>query len=275
VPVSGQLSVGAHVLLDRPAYEGDPQTALHLPFEEVTFPSELGPLGAWQLPEPRSTWAIYTHGFRSSRQEALRFLPALVSVGLPTLVIQYRNDLGVAASVSGHYDFGLSEWRDLEAAARYALAHGAHDVVLFGISMGGGIAVSFLYHSTLADHVRAVVLDSPMLDLAAVVDLGGERSGQPPGLMLVGKLITAGRFGVDWRGLDYVSRASELHVPILLIHGDEDTQVPISTSEAFARARPDIVTFVRVAGASHAAASNSDPEAYDRILTDFLRKSID
>jgi hypothetical protein len=241
-PVSGQLAVGEDVLLDRKAFDGDPLTARHLPFEEVTFPSELGPLGAWRLSGSRSTWAIYVHGHRATRISSLRVLPTLVNAGLPTLVIQYRNDDGVAPSASGHYDFGLSEWRDLEAAVRYALGEGASDVVLIGPSMGGGIIVNFLYRSALAEKVRAAILEAPMLDFGAVIDFGAERRNLPPLLTWLGKTVAAWRFGIDWKALDYVATADRLHVPILLFHGDADRTVPIRTSDALAAARPDIVT---------------------------------
>jgi alpha-beta hydrolase superfamily lysophospholipase len=273
-PVSGQLAVGEDVLLDRKAFDGDPLTARHLPFEEVTFPSELGPLGAWRLSGSRSTWAIYVHGHRATRISSLRVLPTLVNAGLPTLVIQYRNDDGVAPSASGHYDFGLSEWRDLEAAVRYALGEGASDVVLIGPSMGGGIIVNFLYRSALAEKVRAAILEAPMLDFGAVIDFGAERRNLPPLLTWLGKTVAAWRFGIDWKALDYVATADRLHVPILLFHGDADRTVPIRTSDALAAARPDIVTYVRLKDVTHAAAWNSDPAAYKRAVSDFLKRTL-
>jgi uncharacterized protein len=49
--------------------------------------------------------------------------------------------------------YGLTEWRDLAAAAQYALARGARRLLLVGYSMGGAIVVSFLEHSPLAARV--------------------------------------------------------------------------------------------------------------------------
>lgn len=46
--------------------------------------------------------------------------------------------------------------------------------------------------------------------------------------------------------------------------------MPVETSDALASARPDIVTYVRVAGASHVRAWNVDPEAYESAVGDFL-----
>jgi alpha/beta superfamily hydrolase len=64
-------------------------------------------------------------------------LPAVTELGLHCLIITYRNDLGALASPDGFHWYGLSEWRDLEGAARYAVEHGAENLILVGYSMGG------------------------------------------------------------------------------------------------------------------------------------------
>jgi len=107
-----------------------------------------------------------------------------------------------------------------------------------------------------------------------VIDFGAEHRNLPPLLTWLGKTVAGWRFGIDWRALDYVRQADRLHVPILLFHGDADRTVPIRTSDALAAARPDIVTYVRLKDVTHAAAWNSDPEAYDREVSDFLKRTL-
>jgi pimeloyl-ACP methyl ester carboxylesterase len=62
---------------------------------------------------------------------------------------------------------------------RYAQEHGADSVLLYGASMGGAIVASFLERSDLAGSVRGIVLDAPMLDLAATVEHGAAHSDLP------------------------------------------------------------------------------------------------
>ena len=108
------------------------------------------------------------------------------------MLITYRDDEGAPANPDGFHRHGLTEWKDLEAGAAYALAHGAEGLILVGYSMGGAIVTSFLYESSLREKVRGVILDSPMLDFSATVDHGaGQREGR--GLNHYGPL-RSGRF---------------------------------------------------------------------------------
>ncbi len=76
--------------------------------------------------------------------------------------------------------------------------------------------MKFLYESPLADKVAGVVMDAPMLDFNAPVDLGG-RDRHLPGMVISSvKWMTTARFGVNWKALDYLRDAGRLNVPIKL-----------------------------------------------------------
>jgi hypothetical protein len=126
-PVRGAVSAGTHVRIDGPAFEGDPLTARGLSFRRVTYPGELGLLGAWRIPGVSSTWAIFVHGMGQTGKESLRFLPPFTRAGLPVLVIEYRNDTGDPLG-----ERLLRIWRERvarpQAAVRYAMGEGAKHI---------------------------------------------------------------------------------------------------------------------------------------------------
>jgi pimeloyl-ACP methyl ester carboxylesterase len=272
--VRGTPTPGERIRLDGNYLDGDPATADGLPFDPITYQSDVGSLGAWRIAGASRTWAILIHGKGASRREMLRFLPSFAKVGLPMLVIDYRNDADAPLSASRFYDYGASEWHDVEAAAQYALNNGADSLVLYGISMGGAIATSFLSHSRLADRVRAVVLDAPVLSFADVVQFGAERRNLPSAVTWLGMSAAALRFGFSWDDLDYLEQAAKLKAPILLFHGDADRLVNVRTSRALSRARPDLVTYVEVPGATHARSWNVDPDKYDAAVVSFLARIL-
>ena len=268
--LDGELVVGEEVRFDKFAYPGDPAMAHSITFQEIKFASPLGELTAWQVDGSGETWVIFVHGKGASRREALRMLPVVEGKELPSLVITYRNDTGAPEDPSGYYWYGLTEWEDLEAAARYALDNGATGLVIVGYSMGGGIVANFLYRSPLAGQVVGVILDSPMLDLDATVDMAAENRNLPAFLTTITKVITSFRFGVDWDAMDYLDRASEISAPVLLFHGDADEKVPVSISERFAESRPDLVTYEVFAGAPHGGAWNVDSKRYEAVVGEFV-----
>jgi pimeloyl-ACP methyl ester carboxylesterase len=189
--------------------------------------------------------------------------------------MKYRNDAGAPASPDHIYHLGVTEWQDVQAGVRYALAHSASDVILYGYSMGGGVVEYFLHHSPYAGRVRAVVLDSPALDWNAVLDLQANQRSLPGILTVVGKRIVAYRLGLsNLDPLDATRSAASLRAPTLLFQGTKDTTIPVGPSAAFARARPDIVTYVVVPGAEHTQPWNVDPAAYDARLKAFLNRVL-
>jgi hypothetical protein len=138
--VVGYLVPDIDVGLDSHVYAGNPRQTLGLPYRSVGVPDELGPMPAWLIPPARGpgrTWAIVVHGHNDNRQNDLRIAPTLRAAGLTSLMISYRNDLGAPQSPDGLYHLGETEWRDVAAAAQYALRKGAENLVLIGYSMGG------------------------------------------------------------------------------------------------------------------------------------------
>jgi len=190
--------------------------------------------------------------------------------GLPTLLITYREDLGAPASPDGLHHMGLTEWRDLEAAARYALAHGAARLVLVGYSMGGALVAQFMQRSALAPRVASLILDAPVLDWRRTIEFNAEQMGLP-GFSAKPVEWTIGlRIEADWESLDALRHREDFQLPILLFHGDDDKVVPLATSEDFAAGLPGRVELHILPEAGHTESWNVAPRLYERRLSAFL-----
>jgi uncharacterized protein len=269
--LEGTLTPDQRVRVRSAAFPGDPSQAFGMAFSHVAYSSDLGRFPAWLVEGNDDTWVVFVHGKGASREEALRMLPVVNGLGFPSLVISYRNDPGAPRSPDGRYHFGDSEWRDLEGAVRFALDRDARDVVLVGYSMGGAIVAAFLQRSPLAGRVQGVILEAPVLDVGAAVDLEGANRGLPRVLTSFAKWLSSLRFGVDWHRWDRLDDAAEVQLPILLIHGDADDVAPIEVSDRLA-ARADTVTYLRVRDAGHVRAWNVDPDRYEGAVGDFLKR---
>ena len=265
--------VGATSRLDNFAYLGTPLD-LGLRYEVVQYGAALGLADAWLVCGSRARWLIHVHGKDGDPREVLRMLPAVSDLGFATLSISYTNDLDAPANARGRYDYGASEWRDVEGAVRYALDHGASQIVLAGHSMGGALVASFLLESDLASSVSAAILDAPMLDFRRTVAMGLEDGGVPKPLQPLPIWLTGVRFDLDWDRLDYAGRSADFDTPLLIFHGTDDNKTPIEASERLAEARPDLVTYERFEGAHHTGAWNVDPKRYDGAIRAFITSEL-
>lgn len=261
--------VGTMARLETGVWSGDPLQARRLPFTDVTFASPLGPMPAWYVAGSKRTWVITAHGYGASRLEPLRILPTLHALGLPILDISYRNDVGAPREVDHLYHLGDREWRDIEAAVKYASGHGARRVVLYGWSMGGALVEAFLQRSTSAARVSAVVLDAPVLDWRATLAQQSDNRGLPSIVPAVAEQIVHWRIGIRWSDFDLDDHPSLVAKPTLLFHGGQDTSVPIEPARRLAAASKR-VTFVEVPAAGHTQSWNVDPAGYSRRVTAFL-----
>lgn len=250
--------------------EGFPRGARRVFGERVREVEVRGPtqrLPAWFVPGRSRTWAVLVHGGRASRSEMFRLMRTTVASGLPSLDITYREDLD---NGGGTARLGETEWEDVEAAVQHALDRGARDVVLLGASMGGTLTAAFLERSDLADRVRAVVLDSPLLDAAGAVDAAADGWLAPAPVRWVGMRLVEARYGVDVGAADYVEDTSWLDVPALVLHGTSDGTVPAESSRRLAARAPDLVEAHFVDGAGHVESWNQGPRRYERWVRDFL-----
>jgi uncharacterized protein len=276
--------VGQLAGLERCCFLGDPAAALGSPVRDVIVPGPLGPLPAWYFPGRGSTFVIGVHGQNGTRRDLLRVIDIVRPLGLPALAVTYRNDQGAAPDPSGYHRYGQTEWTDLEAAVRWALAQGARNVVLVGQSMGAAIVAAFLARSPLAPRVSRVVLDAPMLDLHAAVGhqvdrfLGPRVSRRllpvarrlPAPLIWAAERMASARFGVDWTAASYLHETTWLTVPALVTHGDDDPRVPVSISVRLKERASCLVTFERFPGAGHLESWNTDRSRYTSLVQEFL-----
>lgn len=265
-------SIGTLVRWNKFVYQGDPQSAFGLAYEEVQISGPLGNLPAWFVPGEQETWVLLVHGHRATREESLRVLPTIAKLGFPALLMTYRNDTEAPENPDHLYHLGDTEWRDVEAGVRYSLAHGAQDIVLFGWSMGGCLVETFLHRSPDVAHIRAVVLDSPALNWQRILEIQVRSRHLPRWFAPIIKWMVAWRANIDFAALNYERPTGKILIPTLLFHGTADALVPVESSDLYAQARPDLVSYQRVEGADHTLVWNADPQAYEDALITFLQR---
>lgn len=180
---------------------------------------------------------VLVHGGPTSQGQAdwSTRVQAFVQRGWNVLQPDYRGSTGYgrayAQALAGHW--GDRDVADVAAGIRHADKEGWADtarVAIMGGSAGGMTAL--LVAAQYPDLVHAVVALYPVCDL---VDLAAATHRFESGytLRMVGPLPEAAD---TYRDRSPVSRAAEIRAPVLLLHGDADTSVPVGQSEAMAEA---------------------------------------
>lgn len=281
--LSGELKAGdkaswSGIFFSTPAEAG-------LAAMDVWVPTEVGLAPAWLIRSPvgpSTTWAIHIHGLGSPRAGTLRGAQVAAEAGLTSLVVTYRNDGEGPNLGTGRSGLGAVEADDVRAALRFARENGARNVVLFGWSMGAAIALQLARDSELGALVEGLVLESPVLDWVSTIKANCARAGLP---------ASAGALAFPWlsswplarsTGLpkpialsrfNWIARADELTVPILILHGTQDSSSPFEVSNRLSERRPDIVT-IEPFDADHTMSWNSDRERWRAVLLAWLDSSV-
>jgi alpha-beta hydrolase superfamily lysophospholipase len=268
VPAAEDKLVWSGYLLDTPALVSSS-------FEEVAIAADGDTRKAWYFPVAgATTWAIHVHGIHSSRQAILRAVPDTLSAGMSSLVIGYRGDVEDGRGLPA--TFGTDEWRDLDAAMRHAVDHGAERLVLVGWSMGATIALHAAARSTLRNRIDAMILVCPALDWFAALRAGAAKAGFPGLLGYLGALTLTipglARFAGLRKAIPrrWMRPTPPAGLPILLIHSSGDQDVPLEVSRRFAAKPGAAATLVEIAPCSHGMELNREPEVFHGSIARFL-----
>ncbi|NUU05607.1 alpha/beta fold hydrolase [Leifsonia sp. C5G2] len=260
---------------------------LGLPVNSVEIATDLGQAPAWVFPAPEGAgddrWVIQVHGWGATRQEGLRAVRVYHEAGFTCLLASYRNDGDAPESEDRRYGLGGTEWRDIEAAIGYAAEHGARSIVLMGWSMGGAVVLQTITRSRSLDLVTGIVLESPVIDWVDTLEYQGTLLRLPDMVTRAAmRLIESEWSGpitgqgapIDLRSMDFVARASELSLPMLILHSDDDGFVPSTGSRALAAARSDIVTLVSFDVALHTKLWNYDEAKWTAAIAGWLAEHL-
>ena len=186
------------------------------------------------------------------------------------LIAEDRGDLGAPRPPDGLNHLGETEWRDVDAAIRYAVRYGARRVILLGWSTGATMALRAAEHSVVRERIAGLILDSPVLSWQATLRALAQARHTPEPLLPLAVRAAQGRAGLDADRNAETADPELLTVPTLIIHGPDDTVAPWEYSRRLAARRPDRVALHTVPQAPHAAMWNADPTGYEERLRRFL-----
>ena len=184
----------------------------------------------WRAPDPGHGVIVYLHGNATNLAADWRVarFKAFAEAGFGILGIEYR---GFGGS-SGHpSEPGLIT--DAETAYDYAAAHAPGEkIVLFGDSLGTGVAVALATRRTVA----GLMLDSPYASAARLAHIAYPW------------LPTSFLLRDHWES---EARIKTIRAPILIAHCDADRRIPLAEGRRLLDAANQPKEFVELTGCGH------------------------
>jgi len=136
-------------------------------------------------------------------------------------------------------------------------------------------------HPTYDLIAYAVVAESPYASFREVAhDRLGQRLGAGTGVgrvlfaPLVGEafLYARLRYGIDFDQAAPVNSVASTRVPILLIHGTLDFNIPLRDCETILKNHSGVMEFRQAPGAAHTGPFVQSPEEFERRVTDWFSR---
>jgi uncharacterized protein len=220
-----------------------------LKFESLTIQSNNQSLHAWNIQglNTEGPRILLVHGWGSSSIGALKRIPHLAHHASEIITL----DLPGHGQSTGTSQMGATEHADLDALL--SSFDDSKPTIVYGWSMGAGIALRFGREYKDQHDIRAVIAESPYIHAQTparnVINLRGlpTKLNLKPAIMLMGMLKGV---GPSWTGFARDQIAKDLQVPLLLIHGTDDPVCPLADAQEIQAAAPDS-TLIEITSAGH------------------------
>lgn len=251
-----------------------PESVSGIEYKDIFYESNVGSFPAYLTSSGENGIVIFVHGFRGNyAREVFSLMRAkdLAELGYRSMIIAYRNDRGLPKDPSGIYQYGVTEWKDIDAAVDEARKYN-ENIILFGISGGGGPVSSWIENSNDLSKVSGIIYEAPVISFWESVEVNGAARFPwlPEALFSYFKIVTELRYGVDFDSMDFREAVIKSSIPTLLFHGDDDEWVPVEMSDLIAESRDTNFTYIRYENVGHVTSWNADPDNYVYQLSQFL-----
>ena len=172
--------------------------------------------------------------------------------------------------------FGINERKDALRWIQYAIDRFGSDtkICLYGVSMGAA-TVLMTAGLDLPDNVKGIIADCPYAVATDIIVEVGKKMHYPTWFTTWFARLGARIFGgFNIHETNAIQAVQKTKVPILIIHGEEDTLVPAFMSEQIQQANPKMVRRETFPGAGHAMSYMLDTKRYWKLATEFMAEVL-
>ena len=231
-------------------------------YEDVNFKSADGTeLHGWFLPskegaDKAKATIVFSHGNAGSVAYHYGFIDWLMPAGYNVLLYDYRAFGKSKGSLSRK---GIIE--DVTAAFKYVASRkdvDASKLISFSHSLGGAKSVVALAQKPIKG-LRAVITDGAF---SSYKEMAKQKAGQ------LGANLTTD----DFSTIDYIDKLAP--TPLLIVHGTQDTMVPLGQAEKLFEKAKEPKTFFKIKDGTHTDSLDRNEGEYRKKMLVWLDKVL-
>lgn len=222
-----------------------------------------------QNPNPTSGYMILSHGYSDNRIGSIKYVPMYLKLGFNCIIYDLR---GHGENEPCFATCGLLEGQDLNMLIRDTRER-YKDLTVLGLhgeSLGAATSVSSLKYKPDVDFV---VADCGFSDIENVLR-GIYRSVHAPAFFF--DLADAGsriRYRYSLRKMRPADALDDNKIPILFIHGEDDTFILPENSKRMAERTIGYKELRLIPKATHATSILTEPALYEEYVKSFLKNT--
>ena len=239
-----------------------------LKYEEVAFKSDDNlKLSGWFIPNNRTNATIIVmHGYPADKANLLGIAEFLAK-DFNVFLFDFRS---FGRSGGKYTTSGYLEKNDLLGAIKYLEKEKKITKIgLYGFSLGGAVALM-----TNHENVKAIVSDSAYAKLSNIVQHMYRMFFifKYP-LAYLTKLYGILFLRINIDDASPVDNIKNIEVPILIIHADKDSQIPVSEAYLLHEANKNTGLWI-VENAEHGMTHSINPEKYEKKVVGFFKENV-
>lgn len=222
--------------------------------------------------ENSDRFVIVSHGYSTNRWEGLPYANIYYELGYNVYLYDLRHH---GENTSSYCSMGFFEHMDIiTIAEELRRIYGEQITIgLHGVSLGASSSIMAL---RLWDQFSFCVADCGFADFKVLMEYLARKWFHLPEFMVI---------PVCWFSMLFLhfnlgqirpqdALAVNRTTPILLIHGNRDTFIPICHAHALYEAASGYREFYEIEGAGHAESIIKEPEYYRKLVENFLNRSV-
>ena len=249
-------------------YDKQTPTDYGLKYEKVSFTtSDNILLKGWLIDSKAKGTVIVGHGYPFEKGNIL----SLVTFLHPKYNLLLYDHRYFGESDGSYTTIGLHEAEDVKSAVKFVKAkYGQKEpIALYGFSLSASAML------LSKEKVKAVIADSPYANLENMVKHVYRIFGplKYP-FVLTTNILSKLFFGVSPKHISPANAVKETAVPILLMHGNEDTQIPVQNAHEIKENNPNIELWI-VPNSDHGQAHAMHTKKYEQRVLSFLQKHME